>query len=450
MPKHVPTFKHLIASSSTSNDRQPPHERSRSVNDILASYRAQKPGSRDVPPLPSVRVGGVSGIEDVVESGVFPAEELRRAQIAQRSARRRVAGPAPPPSWSSSNASHQSVNQSDIRTSSSTSRQISQRQLYRASSLLSHRPSAPAGRLVEHCLSAVLVYLQDETLLSMDSHDEEEISVRKGDGDGVEEVCGGVNSVGVGDGGKVTLGQIMRDQVGYLAPHLKSALLDLASIQPQGSRRRLGDKSIRAILYSPSDIDWTVNENKNQIEDKDENQEQSQDDKDKDNEEGGEEEEEGEEEEGKEEEGEEDDDESLNSWDTNSSTSSSLEIRLQHLSLTLHPNPIPLLRHLSPLIPSSLNLAYSSIPDLSKLVQLLPASMRELGLCGVKIKGSLDHWRRGLAALGRKMLVLKVSHPPTFQRNPIQSSLYPHYTIPIRCENQSIISHYHIHLYSVY
>lgn len=74
------------------------------------------------------------------------------------------------------------------------------------------------GRLVEHCLRAVLEFLENEALIS--AADEEE-----------SKLC-----------------DLMREQVGYLDSHLKEGLLRASSLLLPGDPRRLSDISTRAIL----------------------------------------------------------------------------------------------------------------------------------------------------------------------------------------------------------
>jgi len=75
MPKHVPTFKHLLASAQPLRESE---YRERSVNELIASSRAQKPVQRDLPPhiVGSERVwapsSGPSGLPDVEDGGVHP------------------------------------------------------------------------------------------------------------------------------------------------------------------------------------------------------------------------------------------------------------------------------------------------------------------------------------------------------------------------------------------
>lgn len=88
-------------------------------------------------------------------------------------------------------------------------------------------------------------------------------------------------------------------------------------------------------------------------------------------------------------------------------------------SAPLHPSPVP--HTYTTVSLTSLNLAYSHIKDLERLVDALPPALRELGLVRVTLGGGVtqgrqrartdeqDGLRRGLGALGRKMLVLKVS-----------------------------------------
>lgn len=216
-------------------------------------------------------------------------------------------------------------------------------------------PGLGSSRLVEHCLTAVLRHLESTEVIY------EEV------GEGTK---AGTESRGM------TIGEAMREQVGYLEPHLKIALLDLASIRPESSGPRLSDRSIRAIVHRPT-FEWDEPDGMEEqisgaISDPED-------------------------------------------W----ADSTSAPPDLHYLPLVLQPNPLPILRELSSfpaLSLSSLNLAYSTIKELEKLVGVLPAGLRELGMVGIRLAGSEgkasedDPWRRGLAAMGRRMIVLRVSH----------------------------------------
>lgn len=201
------------------------------------------------------------------------------------------------------------------------------------------RPSIGSALLVQHCLRAVLRYMNSEEEL--------------GNADGGDD--------------EVLLGDVMRDQAAFLDSHLKSGLLEMSSFLPEGDPLRMSDRSIRAILSSPLEpgtdsVEW------------------------------------------------EDDFESMD-WGATDPT-------IHHLSLIQHPAPMAILRHLptlSALSLTSLNLAYSTLGDLDRLVTALPVGLRELSLCGVRMKGGElrladgDAWRRALGAIGRKLIVLNVS-----------------------------------------
>jgi hypothetical protein len=194
----------------------------------------------------------------------------------------------------------------------------------------------------------------------------------------------------------LTMAEAMRAQLPYLPPHLKSTLLDTSSLFPPPSATpaspaislRLDDTSIRALLSTPplpSDPCPDIVPSSST---------------------------------------------SASSWSDD--PLSPPEIR--HLSLTLHPAPLSLLRdipHFPGVTLTALNLAYGSIRDLERLVSALPPGLRELGLAGVRLghgpapgqrhtavasrKGgrvyeySEEDAKRDMAAMGRKMLVLRVS-----------------------------------------
>jgi hypothetical protein len=78
MPKHVPTFKHLIASSSRVDD--PPQRRQKGVNDLLASARVNRPVIREDSDeriwTPGVNAGAVAstsaGLVDIDNNVIHP------------------------------------------------------------------------------------------------------------------------------------------------------------------------------------------------------------------------------------------------------------------------------------------------------------------------------------------------------------------------------------------
>lgn len=210
---------------------------------------------------------------------------------------------------------------------------------------------------MEHCLSAVLRYLNDERMITLEE-----------------------------DGPRCALAEVMREQVKYLPDHLKPELLAMGSIMPEGHSSRMSDHSLAAVLTA---VDWSEEE----IEDG-YNQDDSEDNT----------------------------SQSRQSWEVGEEAPS-----VHHLPLMLHPSPITFLRKLpsfTALSMTSINLSYSTISDLEKLVSLLPVSLRELSLCSVQIKGDNRHeiWRRGMAAIGRRFLVLRVSHLFTPRRRALMAS----------------------------
>lgn len=168
----------------------------------------------------------------------------------------------------------------------------------------------------------------------------------------------------------------MREQVVFLETHLKVALLDIASMLPEGHGSRLSDRSFKSILSIPDEME----DKEDLVAERDDNDSPLS--------------------------------SSSSGWDTVPATRS---IIINHLPLTLHSSPTVLLRQILN-FPSvsllSLNLAYSTI-DLERIVPLLPAGLRELGLCGVrpslKIRDLSENWRRGLSMLARKHILLTVS-----------------------------------------
>lgn len=282
MPKHGPSFKNLI--SQYHNNQGPNNDASqqdsRSVNDLLSNSRVHRPvfstrGLRDVPPHLSnsaARYGieatsaiGVAWIPiDLVEGKLFRkssppysalqlrtipirAEILREQIQQQRRVERRTAGPAPPRSWNTPTPSPAS---SEAGPSEPRSRgHVSRSDLVESAALLSYsqnlrRDTAHgAGRLIEYTLRTVLRYLEDDRPLQLGIEEGDE-----GEGSGVLE---GGNERGQGEGEQVTMSQIMREGVSYLDTHLKSALLEIASLQPENVGKRLSNESIRSIFTSP-------------------------------------------------------------------------------------------------------------------------------------------------------------------------------------------------------
>jgi hypothetical protein len=159
--------------------------------------------------------------------------------------------------------------------------------------------------------------------------------------------------------GPVTMGEAVRAGTTELDLHLRGALLSASARLPPGSPLRLADGDIRVLLedevLSPRPED------------------------------GGEDE-----------------------WDTDATRPA-----LHHLPLMSHPAPLRLLRDIprfSGLTLTSLDLGFAALPLLERLVAILPAGLRALGLAGVRAapKAGAD-WERGLGALARKMIVLQVS-----------------------------------------
>lgn len=156
-----------------------------------------------------------------------------------------------------------------------------------------------------------------------------------------------------------SMGRLLREQTTYLEPHLKTDLVDAASLLPETSKH-ISDRAYKAMLYDlPPDIS------------------------------------------------EEEDTVHENDWDT-----PDVDAHLTHLPLTLHSSPVTFLRSV-PSVSSltSINIAYSIIPDLEGLVNVLPKGLRELGLAGISIKNGEDSVKKGFIRLARKLIVLKVKQP---------------------------------------
>lgn len=380
MPKHALTFKHLVASSfSSSNQRR--DERQRSVNDLIASSRTHRPVVRDTPlqagghvnlavrawtPEPSVGIIATSSLPVPGEDGtVHPAELLRRAHLSHRQASRSVAGPAPPPSWrqrpaASRDRSAISDDSTRIHAPATTEQLIFAAELFPPTFRYHPQPQPGARRLVEQCLYAVLKHLRDTTPIHLgdDDFDSPIDSSELGDAAGESSTT-------------VPLGSLLEDNLGFLEPHIKLSLLLLSSVQPEQSPLRLSDSAIRSVLTVPPA------ELPDQLDPLDEPTEAD------------------------------------GSTDAEDDWEDAIIAapELHHLPLTAHPSPVSFLKavpSLTGLALTSLNLAFSSIADLERLAQVLPGGLRELSLAGCRFKQGREDLKRGLAVLGRRLLVLQM------------------------------------------
>ena len=238
-------------------------------------------------------------------------------------------------------------------------------------------------RLTVVCQHLILRLLHDQT--PIDPHDAVHEPAFEGNERGT---VAEAPSQGLSYG--VTMAQAVLEQLPYFEPQVKLALLDLSASLPQDDQLRLNDACTRALLSDPPAFDPTSGNTA-----------------------------------------------TPDDWDnTDYPTPETLPLvsrpEIRHLHLTLAPSStlLNLLRdiHRAPSIFRSvslvsLNLAYSCVRDLERLVDILPPGLRELGLVGVRVgtdrgtgferrSGGVDgdeSVKRGLGALGRKMLVLKVS-----------------------------------------
>lgn len=332
------------------------------------------------------------------------AELLRRSNLARRQASRSVAGPAPPPSWRSRPAAIASSSKSasmDTSSSWSSTRQpVTSAQLSDSSEIFHHpllfegstashnnlqktrKHERGVASLTEYCLRTVLAYLENE----------EEVDIWDNGDPDVE--GGGIASRG---GMMTTVGAIFREQTSSFDTHLKSRMLDIASIMPESSTSRLSDRSLQAILSLPPAGDLSHDTGWTDVDDTHADLAlcSLEDDEDTD-------------------------------WEATDMTSDRTRL-INHLPLTLHSAPPQFLRslpNLSALSLTSLNLAYSTIPyDLDRLVAVLPSGLRALSLCGVRF-GRVQNGRQvdqiaweqrvvgSFTKLARKLVVLKVSLTP--------------------------------------
>ncbi|KIR69036.1 hypothetical protein I314_00139 [Cryptococcus bacillisporus CA1873] len=342
MPKHVPTFKHLLYSSQSDIRQQ---------SQPQPTPQRRRPGPRGIPPYivgenvwsPNTS-GGVDAtlLMDLDNGAVHPAELLRRFEHSRWVASRTTAGPAAPPSW---HAATRLASRPKLTTQITQDYPpVTTTQLEEASSLFTHRPrqrKKPVPRLLDFCFDVFLKYVDDESVIYVPEHGEE-----------IEQQ----------ENETYTMSRLLREQVAYLEPHLKTDLIDAASLLPEASKH-ISDRSYKAILYNlPPD----VSDERDVAHESD--------------------------------------------WDT-----PDLDFHLTHLPLTLHPCPLTFFRSI-PSISSltSINIAYSTIPDLEGLVDILPKGLRELGLAGISIKKGEDSVKKGFIRLARKLIVLKVldlSHP---------------------------------------
>lgn len=265
------------------------------------------------------------------------AELLRRFEHSRWVASRATAGPAAPPSW---HAATRLASRPKLTTQITQDYPpVTTTQLEEASSLFTHRPrqrKKPVPRLLDFCFDVFLKYVDDESVIYVPEHGEE-----------IEQQ----------ENETYTMSRLLREQVAYLEPHLKTDLIDAASLLPEASKH-ISDRSYKAILYNlPPD----VSDERDVAHESD--------------------------------------------WDT-----PDLDFHLTHLPLTLHPCPLTFFRSI-PSISSltSINIAYSTIPDLEGLVDILPKGLRELGLAGISIKKGEDSVKKGFIRLARKLIVLKVS-----------------------------------------
>ena len=359
MPKHPPTFKHLV-NSSYNQPRDAQTKTELSVAEQLAQLRISRPAVQESSQVeqkvwePSTSIDG--GLVDIDNGGVHAAEIARRSFVARRQAARRVAGPAPPPSWSAPTviAVHHTEPVPD-----GPRRQVTKRDLERAASIFhankGYRPIAP-GTLAHACLIALLRELKSQHVIE-----------------------------------EGYIGDLLAQQISYLDVHLKGNLLEVNSLFPEASPLRLSSAHLGTILKgSESLYDPLANVIQEDPQSIDESIEEGLSTDPRDSIE-----------------------EDVPSWDALITSST-----IHYLPLTLHPSPALMLRHLPTfhiLSLTALNLAYSTISDLERLVSLLPVGLRELSLCGVRTGKKEtrlrdgESWRRGLSALGRRLIVLTVS-----------------------------------------
>ncbi|EIW69830.1 hypothetical protein TREMEDRAFT_61601 [Tremella mesenterica DSM 1558] len=386
MPKHVPTFKHLLSRSFLAPDNRE-KKKEPCFNDLLAQARRNR---SDVQEITRDRPGHLVDIDFVSPIPIVPAilegaplpGEITRTQIIERNRlARRTPGPAAPACWTLPSISHPSL------PSSKTSVQLSSHQIRLYSSLISHqppsRPTNGTSSLVHYCLMTVLKYVEDETPLYQLSSSTSEKKT-------------------------ITRGEIIRSQISWMDTHTKILLMDISSELEEKHPWRLKDKTMKLLLRPPNHTSLSLDDEQINIVDErgkssnqpiilDNSWTQSVDT------------------------GigigieNESDLEKEDSWDEEEDSTSIIH----HLPLTLHPSPEKFLKQLNNfpyLSLISLNLTGSTLPTNSdSLVGVLPAVLRELCLSGVRYRGKEDDWWRGIKGMGGKMvllILLDLSFPP--------------------------------------
>jgi hypothetical protein len=215
-----------------------------------------------------------------------------------------------------------------------------------------------AMSLVDYCLKLTLRYLEDEY-----AYDDMDETVDLPE-DNVDEATRT----------QITFGDVLKAEMPWMEAHLKTRLLYLHSLEIEDGPLRLSDDSLKHLLGYHLPVDETDSAQLAPSPGED--------------------------------------------WEEASDHPDlARPPSVDHLPLTLHPSPLTLLRlvpQLQALALTSLNLAYSTIPDLDKLVGAMPASLRALGLVGIRLTGKKfvgeAEWRLSLGILGRKLTVLRVSH----------------------------------------
>lgn len=208
------------------------------------------------------------------------------------------------------------------------------------------------GRLLEHCFTAVIRYLDSDEIVWTD--------------DILDDPGGQVGRRSDKDMVGVTLGRVMREGLPYLDSHLKLAFMAFNAGRSSDSQR-ISDHSLRALMspvpHPESDAHILSN-----VDEED-------------------------------------------AWDETTSDPGS-SIFVHHLALTLHPAPHAFLRSITqyPTVAlTSLDLSYSSLPkNIERMINVLPNGLRGLSLAGARITTEEKEWTRALTLIGRKLTVLKV------------------------------------------
>ncbi|WVO17579.1 hypothetical protein L204_105276 [Cryptococcus depauperatus] len=228
MPRHVPTFKHLLHTSQSQRRQQPEQterpRRRRIVRDIPPYILGQNVWSPNT-------AGGVDAdlLVDLDKGGIHPAELLRRFEHSRWLASQTTAGPAEPPSWHAARK-FAALKSQRMKRQLIEYPLVTTLQLEAVSAFFSHHPkirARPISRLTDCCLYTIIQNIDNGTII-YEPDDRKEEAINQEDE-------------------TYTIGRLLREQVNYLDQHLKQDLLDAESLLPE-DYPRISDESYCAIL----------------------------------------------------------------------------------------------------------------------------------------------------------------------------------------------------------